>query len=388
MTFSILRFRVTDGLILGELPMVSLSWARVIRDGQMNAPKSTRSQTISSITWPVSALEEAGVIDRSRTGWQSDLSEALMPTKVGLALCWDGTPIIMGPIASPRKTDGTSVQVTVDGISTLLSSRFVVPEDFSATAKLSFSGLSLGTIAKRAVQQGLAKPGGGLPITFDDDQTATDDADHKRTYNAYNIANLSVSHVLELLSQVTDGPDIEFRPEIVDDQHLGWHMYTGTEQDPYIRQSVTPTFEEGGDGVESVSVETSTEYLAFRVYGTGDGTDEGTRVVKVDGAQDALANHWPLIEVVESDTDWNTDPLLLAHAKTFISETPLQQVTMTVRADGPTPLGRFWPGMMCQVTLHDQADVLPGTYPLRIQSMSGDATNSVKLVFDPTDQLS
>ena len=68
MTFSILRFRVTDGLILGELPMVSLSWARVIRDGQMNAPKSTRSQTLSSITWPVSALEEAGVIDRSRTG--------------------------------------------------------------------------------------------------------------------------------------------------------------------------------------------------------------------------------------------------------------------------------------------------------------------------------
>lgn len=374
-----------DGLRLGSLPMVPLSWSRSVRDGSLGAPHEGNSQqAVTSITLPFDGLD---VVDMSRAGWRRDLLHTFMPFKFGAALMWDGVPIVAGPFTGTPQLSADGVGVTVGGVTDILAKRYAVPESFNAKASLAYSGLSLGTIAKRVVQVAMQKPNGTLPISFDADETATNDADHQRTYNGYNVANLSVADVLSKIANIgTDsvggvyGPDIDFRPYIIDSQHIGWHMHTGSEHDPYIGQDVIHDWEEGSDGAGRVTTKFSADYIAHRVYGVGDGQDEGTRVTRVSlGAPEYM----PLLETVVSDSQWTTDELVKAHANSALGADAVQQLSLDVRADSATPLGTFWPGDACKVTTHDSLTFGTTTLDLRIQSMSGDESGAVKLTFDP-----
>lgn len=377
-----------DGLRMGDLPMVPLTWSRSVRDGKMQAPhEGDSAQAVSSITLPYDGLHTTGVVDMTRKGWRRELLHTLMPIMTGAVLCWDGVPIVLGPFTGTPQLGEDGLQVTVGGVTNILAHRFVVPEAFSATAKLDYRGLSLGTIAKRVVQVGLAKPNGTLPITFDPDETASNDADHQRTYNGYNVANLSVSDVLSKIANVGGdsvggvyGPDIDFRPEIIDSQHYGWHMHTGTEHDPYIGQDSLHDWEEGSEGTGRLVDKFTADYVSHRVYAVGDGQDEGTRVTRVNTS---IPEHMPLMESVLSDSQWTDDNLLKAHARSALSATPLVGSSLTVRADGATPLGTFWPGDQARITTHDTAGE-SATQDLRIQQMEGDESGDVKLTFDPT----
>lgn len=381
-----------DGLRLGDLPMVPLSWSRQVRDGKMEAPHEGDSvQAVSSITLPYDGLHSLGVVDMTKTGWRRDLAHNLMPLMTGAVLCWDGVPVVMGPFTGTPSFGDDGLGVTVGGVTAILARRAVVPEAFSARASLSYRGLSLGTIAKRVVQQALSKPNGGLPITFDPDETAADNADHQRTYNGYNVANLMCADVLSKIANVggnseggTYGPDIDFRPEIVDSQHYGWHMHTGTDRDPYIGQSVMHDWEEGSEGTGRVQSKFTADYIAHRVYGVGDGQDEGTRVARVGTS---IPEFMPLLETVISDSQWTSDDLVKAHARSALCATALEGPTLTVRADGAEPLGTFWPGDQARVTTHDSADFGTKTLNLRIQQMEGDETGDVKLTFDPIPMM-
>lgn len=386
--WSLERIRVMDGLRMGPLPMVPLSWSRQVRDGGMDATHEGESQAaVSGITLPYAGLAECGVVDLSTPGWREELEQNLMPFMYGAALFWDGVPIVIGPFTGTPQFTDDGVSVTVGGVTDILAKRFVVSENFSATSTLSWSGLSLGTIAKRVVQAALAKPNGGLPITFGDDETAPKDAYHTRTFYGYNVANLSAADILSKIANVGSdsvegvyGPDIDFRPEIVDSQHVGWHMTFGTENDPYIGQDSIHDWEEGSDGTGNLTRKFSADYVAHRVYGVGDGQDEGTRVTRVSTD---IPEHMPLLESVISDSQWSNDNLLKAHANASLQAAPLRQFTLDVRADGATPLGTFWPGDVCKVTTHDTAG-FSRTWDLRIQSMSGDESPMVSLTFDPT----
>lgn len=379
--------RIMDGLRLGDLPMVPLTWSRSVRDGKMYAPhEGDSAQAVSSITLPYDGLHTTGVIDVTKQGWRRELTHTLMPIMTGAVLCWDGTPIVMGPFTGKLKLGEDGLQVTVGGVTDILARRYAVPESFGAKAKLSYNGLSLGTIAKRLVQVAMSKPNGGLPISFSPDETAANDASHQRTYNGFNIANLSVSDLLSKIANVGGdsvggvyGPDIDFRPVVRDSLHYGWHMHTGTEKDPYIGQGSMHDWEEGAEGTGWLVEQVSADYVAHRVYAVGDGQDEGTRVARVDAR---IPEFMPLMEATISDSQWTNDDLLRAHARGALSPTPLSGASLDVRADGAEPLGTFWPGDQARVTTHDTGAA--STRTLRIQQMSGDESGAVTLTFDPT----
>lgn len=87
---------------------------------------------------------------------------------------------------------------------------------------ISYTNLSRGTLAKRAVQRGTAPfsgefllPEPGMPITFPADESGDIDL----TYYGYNLEY--VADVLDDL--LMEGLDIDFRPRIVDGK-LDWHM--------------------------------------------------------------------------------------------------------------------------------------------------------------------
>lgn len=392
MTWSLEAVRTMDGLRLGDLPMVPLSWSRQVRDGKLEGPhEGDSAQAVSSIGLPYDALHACGVVNITRRGWRRELMHTLMPVMTGAALVWDGLPIILGPFVGTPVLGEDELSVNVGGVTDILAHRVVTPEQFSARARFEYKGLSLGTIAKRVVQQALAKPNGGLPISFEADETAADDADHIRTYNGFNVANLFASDLLSKIANVGGdsvggvyGPDIDFRPEVVDSLHYGWHMYTGSEHDPWISQPEVHDWEEGSAGTGRLTARFSADQMAHRVYGVGDGQDEGTRVTRVDSQP---AEFMPLMETVVSDSQWTTDELVAQHARSALSPAPLMGASLTVRADGAPQLGQFWPGDLARVTTHDSDDFGTDTQILRIQQMQGDETGDVTLTFDPAPMV-
>jgi hypothetical protein len=102
----------------------------------------------------------------------------------------------------------------------------------------SYSGIWLGTIAKRLVQQAQAWTGGNVPIVFQADE-ASSDASHVRNY--LGTAFKPVGEALDDLTNVIGGPEINFEPRFTSDG-LGveWVMQVGTTAQPLLTSVPQP----------------------------------------------------------------------------------------------------------------------------------------------------
>lgn len=151
-----------------------------------------------------------------------------------------------------------------------------------ATSTVEYDSLSLGTIAKRLVQLAATHTGGNLPLVLPADIAWTNDADHQRTYNGYDLT--WVGDALKGLTGVVNGPEIQFIPQYqTDTRYIQWVMRTGLETDPYLHQT-------GADWVWDASTPKS------GVFGTSvvrDGTGMGDEAwVKGNGdAEGAIIGH-------------------------------------------------------------------------------------------------
>jgi hypothetical protein len=153
-----------------------------------------------------------------------------------------------GPVISESYQGGSTTTVTGGGLWKLLSDKrtLINPNRANAatvtgtdadtafgTGTVSEIGspipvanrnLSLHTIAKRIVEGIESATGGNLPVVFPDDIAGT----AVRTYPGYDLA--TPGQRLQELSQVINGPELEFAPEFVDPttkQAIQWRMRIG-----------------------------------------------------------------------------------------------------------------------------------------------------------------
>lgn len=371
--WELFSFRVTDGLLGPKIEAASWQWSREIRDSSMQ-----------SVTIPRSALD----------GLQAH--QVLMPWRMGLLLCWDGAPWCAGPITA-RTDTMVDVQATVGGVTDILAGRPVVPwvdvaqaATLGARAPLTWTGLSLGTIAARVVAQAMTGPGARLPITLPPNQTAPADVDHTRTYKPFDLANLACADVLTQIAGVTGGPDISFRPKMVDAQHVGWDMVVGTDADPHLPQNRQAQWTVGAPGgeIKDFTQVIDPSKMATRVYMVGSGTDS-TTLIRAAEDQSLLGDRWPRLDrvVSESGTEGDQAALLQSHAQAQLDtyRLPQGQWEMTVQSDDAEPLGSYWPGEEVQVTVKNHPTILDGDYLVRILSMTGDQTPFTTLKFDTVE---
>lgn len=168
---------------------------------------------MSSVTIPWAAVPGRSAADRY---------EALEPGSRGVALFWVddgarrmgsfGTPIVWGVISN--RTDGwDSTSVSVSSVYALLTNRFVVRDDAfrdgTSDSAVTFSGLSMRGIASEVGWLCTsAKQGGELPVdwTYRGErhtrQPGEDASVHTRTYDAWDVANISGQSVLNNLETV------------------------------------------------------------------------------------------------------------------------------------------------------------------------------------------
>jgi hypothetical protein len=319
----------------------------------------------------------------------------LAPNWAGVLLRFRGVPVVAGPILARQSESFDTLSLTCGGIRSILAKRLVTTElqDWSGLNKsvVSFSGLSLGTIGKRVVQQAMAKKAGPLPISFPvPEQTVVNDANHERNYRGFNLQNINAHDVLTKLSNVIDGPDIMFKPRLIRDDTLTFDMWTGTEKQPRIYQKFTPVWDttaERGQVVDMSTIVTGS-YQTNRTYSLGAGQDEGL-LIKVNTNDGPLNQQYPLLETVVNVGNSENETLVDLYGKSNLvtNAYPLLEVQMTVRADGEIPLGYFWPGDLVEVVTKGWLSLPDGVTQMRLLSITGDGSNSVKLSLQREDRF-
>lgn len=313
-----------------------------------------------------------------------NLNYWLAPWWSGIVLFWKDTPIVAGPIITRPYESFEFVNLGCGGIRSVLAKRFVVDEytnwdDLPKYGNIRRFGLSLGTIASEVVRVVQRKPGGSLPITY-----AVADAlgNHERNYRGFNIANLTADDVLTKLSNVSNGPDIMFKPRLIRDGVLTFDFWTGTDVQPRIYQKYTPVWDTTSQkgSVSNMNVITTGSYQTGRVYAVGTGQDEGT-VIKVATDQRLVQKQYPLLETSISYSDSEDPAVVTSHALSNLqaNDEPLVEIQMSVRIDGEIPIGQFWPGDLIDVVTKDWIALADGTHQMRLLSISGDSSNIVRV---------
>lgn len=299
----------------------------------------------------------------------------------------DGAPVCGGVIWTHRYTrkPSRSLQIGAAGLWSLWDHRKVLPALTYAqapgeAADTVLPGLSLETIAKRLVQQAIAHTGGNVPLVLPADVTGT----AERRVNAYELADLG--HELKLLTGVLDGPDIEFVPRRVagDESRIEWVMRVGTplEQagDPWVwDDSVAES------AVVDLGVDIDGSKLAARGWVPGVGTErEQLRGLHED--MTLVAAGYPLLEVEDtSHTQTAEQDTLDDHAADLVARraTPLEQWSLSVRADVEPALGTYQPGDTAIVQLEGDPYIPDGEHLVRILAMSGSSDEVVRLEVAP-----
>lgn len=314
-----------------------------------------------------------------------DLNYWLSPWWAGVALFWDNNPIVAGPLITRPSESFDFVTIGCGGIRSILAKRVVVSEQtgwwesLAASDPLEYKNLSLGTIAKRVVQKVQEKPGGSLPISY---AIPDEVGGHERTYQPFNVQNIFADDVLTKLSNVIDGPDIMFKPRLLRPDTLTFDLWTGTNNQPRIFQKFTPVWDTTPvkGMVAEMNVTVTGTYATSRVFSIGPGQDQGTLIRAVTD-QTLIQKQYPLLETSISGTSSENPDVVLDHGVGNLDANsgPLLEVQMTVRGDGELPFGTFWPGDLVDVVTKGWLSLPDGITQMRLLSLTGDHTNSVKV---------
>lgn len=324
--------------------------------------------------------------------------ENLAPWRCFLAaITDDGVVLEAGPIRPHSYDDATGrLKVSASGLRAYFARRFLMPVLGSGWQRweVTYSSLSLGTIAKRIVQLTMSHPGGALPIDLPADEAGT----NTRTYYGFEMAR--VSERLRQIEDVENGPDIRFEPYLAEGGALGtvrWRMVTGTAGEPEVTQYNRP----GGvpvdlvwdrtapsSPIDALSVDLDPDEVGDRAWITGSGSDNQLMMARRD--QHGLREDgYPLLEVDESRTTVIQQATLNQYAQALArrAQKPWQTWTMTVQAGITPALGTYRAGDWARIYVgnnHPYIRARNGFYRTRIMAISGNQSSAVKLLLAPT----
>ena len=391
MTWSALSFDSTTGLIADAVELTSFSWSVSVGDCTLatTRDKGTGEGEVGGLRLPWAAVPGST---------PEEQHDSLAMYRRGLALLWDGAPVVAGLVG---ERSGTREDVSLSLVSPLemLSHRYAVREGAFGTGEASgedgavgpvttdsvrLTGLSYRAIVCELVRLACSKPGGALPIDL---PYLGERGTHERTYDGFNVANGDVRTLVENVCDLSGGPDICLRPYVTaDGMHLRWELVAGSDAEPHIGDSpVTPVLTCHPGGGTAQGLEWAELAPAMRVYATGAGQDKAMLChLSEDLSLCQGLDPWPLLERrVSGSSDWATADLVRGHADSALAALRSPQVQLRCRAHASAvPPGTVWPGQRVLLDLEGMPAWPDGRYALRLMEMSGDEGDVVTLTFD------
>ncbi|MDO5663002.1 MAG: hypothetical protein Q4G40_09925 [Brachybacterium sp.] len=284
------------------------------------------------------------------------------------------TPIAAGPIVRPISQDRAkgAVEITAKGIGEILDRRIVLAGDYRPgqedelrASQVVMRGGDLGTYVARIIDAATSKRAGSLPIVLPAGRRGS----RERTYEGWNVANNQAWNRISQITEVRGGPDVAFRPRWAEGRefaHVEWELATGSEAQPTLPQNRVPVWDATANDstVASMSIVSTADELAHRVYATGAG--EGAGIALRMAEQATLPEHFPLLEDVVTDSDTENTALLLERARGRLTTQATDQVSLGVHSSDLAPFGTWHVGDAVDVECAGWLQVPDGTHRLRI----------------------
>lgn len=366
----------TTGLILAELPFTGLSWSDTLDYSR---------GTSLSVTIPLESRAEVTRIRGYATGtWRNTL-----------IAFYDGVPVVAAPLVSYQvDAPKTSVSFACSGPAALLAARLVITPGYEMdpmndAADVLLMNTTLWNIARELIDNALTGSGRDLPMELPVYTAAETVGDSERTYLASEAA--TVNERLTQLSQVDNGPDVHLRPRLsADERYFWWDVRIGR---PFLGdESGLVAWTLGGNCTE-ITEDCDATAQAHRVLTPGQ-----TVQPSFAGAEDAEAEPWTPIGTAEDLTQINYGwPLLertdrargttesvfwlSRQSEDYLRAFNLPAISWGVKARcGWAPkVGTFDLGGPATLKVFDDRWIPDGEYPMRITSMSGDASETFTL---------
>lgn len=396
-------FETMSGQLIRPIDLPAFSWTMDINDCSLTTTPTHKpgESSLSGIRLPWSALDTAHTPTARANMLASDRTGIiLLHRDHTMDVNNLGTPWVGGAIGSRQDTQAdTSFDLT--SMMGLLEHRYAVREGKYGTGPnhtspdtIRYTNMSLRGIASEIGHLCTnLKPGGILPIdwTYRGEQGT-----HERTYEAWNLQNLSCKAILDKISGVHNGPDMQLRPYLTDSQtNVRWRYLAGNDTDIYLNQTTIHrlTYHPNGGTIGNLTI----DHLGpvHRIYASGAGSDK-TQLCALaeDLSLVRRTDPYPLREMTYSDPDTDKAPLLVSHAQASLdaNKRPLMQIKGDINIDETAgndvplhPLGSIWPGDMVELDINAFPILEDGIYRCRLMSMSGNETSTVHLTFDPLE---
>lgn len=360
---------------LGIVPVSAFDWSRVINGG------GSGRVTI--------------LVNEERTR-KLDLSELVQEVKTTLVLESYDTVTKVGDVIAAGivvdtdyDKDAGSWQLGHADLWWILALRLAIEHGPNNSEKtiLSWTGLSLGTIIKRLLQEATwpDRSWYALPLALPADVVGAD----ARKYFGYNYA--TIADAIRDLMEVSGGPDVDFHPRWDGNGRLQWQLRTGS--------LAGSTWEYNLDAAKvpatGVKRKTSADRMTTNAYSIGEGSEKNMLVR-------SHPNLDPTIPAMERTVSYKSEKVpanlsLYAEERIRALSKHTEQWAMKTFKDGTAANGELVEGLPKAtdfrlgdtINLFSKKDpVLPkGLTKHRLIQLSGSITDSqVQLQFQPTGE--
>jgi hypothetical protein len=343
-------------------------------------------------------LNEGGPVTASvpvaaRETARLDLRNATASVRQSLGIAYNGNILECGPIWGRKyDPDKEQLELTAQGIWSVFEHRKAVPGSWLANgqnparAVWTITRGNLQSIARELVRNSITDnpwmggTAGNLNIIL---PASVSGSTHTRTYNGWDMA--WIGRRLKELTEVTNGPDIRFRPQFVagDPTRVEWVMEMGA---PLLQAARDLQWDVSlmKAGAVHLAWDEDATQLAARAWILGPGQEKAKKI-KYATDTALLGAGWPWTET-EDSRDVEQDTLLQSYAAQLLKEnkTPWLTWDLTVRADLPPLLGTYQPGDWAALKIPEGHPQIPaGTVRVRILTITGGPENKVKLTVAP-----
>lgn len=313
------------------------------------------------------------------------LRQLVAPWRFSLAIAIGPTILAYGPIIT-HQLDHSNQILSVGAASmwAILGRRIMMATGATLASPLSMDAdqdvvigpLSLHTIAKRIVSGSLARGASyALPIDYPDDIAGI----HERNYPIYDMA--TVEQRLKDLTQVEDGPDIDWDPYFSDSQTVRVRMRIGN---PELTQTGLDLLWDDTSSITYINVDSNASQMSTAVFTRGNATERASQIAyAADGS--LITVGWPPLEQKDdshqSVTDFTT---LQSHADEWIRfySSPVEIWQTEVICDMSPVVGTYRPGDHGSLNVQSHPWIPPGLYFQRLIGWQNAGPNRLRLILE------
>lgn len=283
--------------------------------------------------------------------------------------------------------DSRRLHLEAEGIWSLLNRRFILPAAVETMSLLLTSGEDEGkpnpavatvftqetwpAIVRGIIEQGFARMGGALPIVFGPDGVGS----HDKSYDAASFK--PQGEAIADLTELVDGPEIEFRPEFTGDGlGIQWRALVGDDEQLEISRTGVPhrfDFSVPHRTVRNLGVKSSAREMSSEAWATG-GRQAAIALIARTATEMLINAGYPRMESLSAahSTVQLQDTLDAYSAEDLeLGSAPAEWWNFETNIDAVPKIGSFSLGDYCDVIIRNNAYLPAGKHRRRIAAMSG-----------------